>query len=158
LETRQGEDTMQHDSIQFDSPLPVVEAWQDALDRRDVNRLLELSDPDIEISGPQGSGYPLGVGHDVLRDWLGSAELSLQTSRAFVRGETVVLAQHTVLRAQSTSEVAAEEVSEEPNEPAPIASRFLVSEGRVIRIQRYETLEAALADTGLDASDEMTVF
>jgi len=136
---------MEHDSIQFDSPLPVVEAWQDAANRRDVNRLLELSDQHIEILGPYGTSR----GRDILRDWLGRAGLSLQTLRAFVRGETVVLAQHGVWRAQDTGEATGE---------AYIATRYHVNEGRVDHIHRYASLEAALADAGLDASDEMKDF
>jgi hypothetical protein len=136
---------MEHDSIQFDSPLPVVMAWQDAANLGDLARLLELSDPDIEMSGPQGHGR----GRDLLRDWLARAGLSLQTQHAFVRGETVVLAQHGTWRAQQTGEAAGE---------ADLATTFRVNDGRVVQLTRYDSLGAALADTKLDASDEMKDF
>ena len=33
-----------------------VQAWQNAANTQDKGRLLELSDPNIEIVGPRGSG------------------------------------------------------------------------------------------------------
>jgi hypothetical protein len=136
---------MEQDSIQFDSPLPVVHAWQDAANRRDIERLLELSDPNIEIIGPKGSGR----GHQLLRDWLGRAGLTLQTQRAFVRGETVVLAQHGTWQPVDGGDETGE---------GAIASRFRVNEGRITQYARYDTLDAALAEAGLDAGDEMNEF
>jgi len=136
---------MEEDSIQFDSPLPIVHAWQDAANRRDIDRLLELSDPHIEITGPKGSGH----GHQLLRDWLDRAGLTLQTQRAFVRGETVVLAQHGTWQSTAGGEATGEQ---------DLASRFRVDEGRVTQYARYDTLDAALAEAGLDAGDEMNEF
>src|SRR5438128_1137990 len=116
--TRQriGGSVMEHDSMQFDSPLPIVHAWQDAANRRDVNRLLELSDHDVEIIGPRGTGR----GHEVLRAWLDRAGANLQTFRAFVRDETVVLAQHGVWQGSSPGEASSQR---------DIATRYLVKEG-----------------------------
>jgi hypothetical protein len=136
---------MEEDSIQFDSPLPVVHAWQEAANRRDIDRLLELSDPDIEITGPRGSSR----GHQLLRDWLDRAGLTLQTQRAFVRGETVVLAQHGVWQSTDSADKTGER---------DLASRFQVNDGRVTQYARYDTLDAALAEAGLDAGDEMNKF
>jgi hypothetical protein len=126
----------EHDSIQFDSPLPVVHAWQEAANRRDVERLMELSDPDIEIVGPRGSGR----GRDLLGEWLERAGVTLQTYRAFVKDETVVLAQHGVWQAGGERD---------------IATRFRVDDGRVAQIERYDTLDEALQASGLGAHDEM---
>ena len=127
--------------MQRDSPLAIVQAWQDAVNARDVARLLELSDPDIEVVGPRGSGR----GHQLLRDWLGRAGLRLETRRVFVRGNVVVLAQHGVWRSVETGEVTGE---------ADIASRFRVGGRRVVLFARHDSLDAALAEAGLDDSDE----
>jgi hypothetical protein len=126
----------EHDSIQFDSPLPVVHAWQEAANQRDIERLMELSDPDIEIVGPRGSSR----GREVLRDWVERAGVTLQTYRAFVGGETVVLAQHGAWQTGGERD---------------IATRFRVDDGRVVQIERYDTLEEALQAAGLDSQDEM---
>jgi len=133
---------MEHDSIQFDSPLPIVHAWQDAANRQDVKRLMELSDHNIEIIGPRGTGR----GHEVLRAWLDRAGVNLQTVRAFVREETVVLAQHGVWQGSSPGEGSSER---------DIATRYHVKEGWVSQIERYDTLDAALKATGLGPHDEM---
>ncbi len=127
--------------MQRDSPLAIVHAWQDAANARDVARLLEMSDPGIEIVGPHGSGR----GHQLLRDWLGRAGLSLETRRVFVRGDAIVLAQHGVWRSVETGEVTGE---------AEIASRFRVDAQRVVQFARHDSLDAALAEAGLDYSDD----
>ena len=127
--------------MQRESPLAIVQAWQDAANAQDVERLLELSDPDIEVIGPRGSGR----GHQLLRDWLGRAGLSLETRRVFVGGDAVVLAQHGVWRSVETGEVTGE---------ADVASRFRVNGRRVAQFARHDSLDAALAEAGLDYSDE----
>ena len=127
--------------MQRDSPLAIVQAWQDAANAQDVDRLLDLSDPDIEVIGPRGSGR----GHQLLRDWVGRAGLSLETRRVFVRGDTVVLAQHVVWRSVETGEATGE---------ADLATRFGVDGQRVVQFARHNSLDAALAAAGLDYSDE----
>ena len=37
-----------------ETPLAVVAEWQDAANTQDIPRLLEFSDPDIEVVGPRG--------------------------------------------------------------------------------------------------------
>jgi hypothetical protein len=136
---------MKHDSIQFDSPLPAVHAWQDAANRRDIDRVLELSDPEIKVAVPRGTGH----GHQLLRDWLEHSRLTIQTTRAFVRGETVVLAQHATWQPGDNGEASGE---------SDFASRFEVNDGRVTHFSRYHTLDDALVDAGLNATDEMKEF
>jgi hypothetical protein len=124
------------------TPLEIVAAWQQAANDQDRERLLALSDPNIEVVGPRGSGY----GHQLLRDWLGRAGLTLTTLRAFGRGDTVVLAQHGVWRSVETGAVAGE---------GDLASRFDVDGGRVVRFARYDSLDEALAAAGLSGADEI---
>ncbi len=50
--------------MQDTSPVAITQAWQDAANRQDIDRLVALSEPDIEIVGPRGSGH----GHQLLRD------------------------------------------------------------------------------------------
>jgi hypothetical protein len=126
---------------QHENPLAVVQAWQNAANHQDVQRLLAISDPNIEIVGPRGSGF----GHQLLRDWMGRAGLNLTTRRAFVRDDTIVLAQHGVWRSVETGEVIGE---------ADIASQFTVSGERVTKFARYDSLDEALTKSGLDQSDE----
>jgi len=125
-----------------DSPLAIVQAWQDAANDQNVERLLALSAPDIEIVGPRGSGY----GHQLLRDWLARAGLTLTTLRAFVSGADVVLADYGLWRYVDSGEV---------NGEAEIACRFRVADGRVALFARYDDLDDALAAAHLTPADEI---
>ena len=128
--------------MQEADPVTIVQAWQEAANRQDIDGLLALSDPNIEIVGPRGSGY----GHQLLRDWLGRASLRLETLRVFGRGAAVVVAQHGVWRSVETGEVVGEQ---------DLASRFRVVDGRVVQFARCDRLEEALAAAGLTHGDEI---
>jgi hypothetical protein len=123
--------------------IETVIAWQTAVNARDIDRLLELSDPGIEIAGPRGGGH----GHDLLRAWLDRASIHLTTERVFARGAVVVVAQ----RATWHDEHGA------PNDTATVASSFRVADGRVTRVARHDHLADALAEMGLaEGGDEAT--
>ena len=100
-----------------------------------------MSNPDIEIVGPRGSGR----GIDLLHDWLARAGLTLESGRTFVRGRTVVVEQYGVWRSVETGDFIGE---------ARVASRFCVEDERVAVVERFEDLDAALEAGGLDESDE----
>ena len=129
--------------MRHESPSAIALAWQGAANSGDVDRLLELSDPEIEVVGPRGSGY----GHQLLRDWLARAGLRLETIRVFADGNAVVAAQHGVWRSVDTGEVTGER---------SVASSFRVEGRRVARIERYDSLDAALDEAGLSYSDEVS--
>ena len=122
-------------------PVAVVHAWIDAANRQDGDGLVALSDADIEIVGPRGAVR----GAAVLRDWLTRAGLTLENERTFARDGAVVVEQHGVWRSAETGEFVGE---------ANVASRFEVADGRVTAFERYDDLNAALADAGLKESDE----
>ncbi len=118
----------------------VAEAWQAAANAQDRVRLLELSEPEIEIVGPRG----VARGHEVLGAWLERAGLTTRTKRAFVRGGTVVLAQHGVWHSVDTGDLQGE---------ADLATSFRVVGGRIAHISRHEKLEDAFGQTQLSESD-----
>ncbi len=119
-----------------------VQAWIEAANAQDADSLLDLSDPNIEVAGPRGSGF----GRPLLRDWLARAGLTLTTLRTFARGNTVVVEQHGIWRAHDTDAVAGEQT---------VASVFQVDGGRVVKFARYDSLQAALAAASLDPSHEV---
>src|SRR5437588_143819 len=119
----------------------VVRAWHAALNAGDVERLLSLSQPDVEVGGPRGSGR----GADVLRDWVARAGVRLQPARVFARGDVVVVEQS----ARWPSEPGAE-----PGESQMVASLFRVRDGRVASVIRHADLAAAIEAAGVDAADE----
>jgi ketosteroid isomerase-like protein len=123
------------------SPVEIVQAWQAAASDQHVDRLLELSAPDIVIIGPRGRG----AGHQLLREWIARAGLTLSTQRTFQRGDTVVLAQRGTWQSSATGGVPSE---------ADLASRFRVRDQQVIEFERYEDLASALAAAALSDADE----
>jgi hypothetical protein len=130
--------------MKLKTPTTVVREWQRASNEKNIDRLLELSDPDVEVSGPRGSVK----GHGVLREWLLRAGLSLETLRTFARADAVVVSQRGVWKSPETGETIG--VSE-------IATRFLVKDGRVAQIARHDgddALDAALEEAGLTREDE----
>ena len=128
----------------YTSPFALVQAWQDAANHQNSDRLVELSAPDIEVVGPRGSGH----GYQLLRDWVGRAGLQLTTLRAFARDNVVVVAQRGVWRSVETGEVTGER---------DLASRFRIDGQRVGQFARYDNLDVALNEAGLHYSDEIPV-
>ena len=128
----------------YERPFALVQAWQDAANDQNIDRLIELSAPTIEIVGPRGSGY----GHQLLRDWLGRAGLHLTTQQAFVRDNVVVVAQHGVWRSVETGAVTGER---------DLASRFQVDDQYIVQFARHDSLADALSEAGLHDSDEIPV-
>jgi hypothetical protein len=124
------------------SPVTVVQLWQDAANRQNIERLIELSDTNIEIAGPRGSGF----GHELLRAWLGRAGLTLETRATFARESVVVLAQQGVWRSAETGQITAERA---------LASLFRVNGQRVTQFSRHDNLEEALGRAGLSQLDQV---
>jgi hypothetical protein len=126
------------------SPIALVQGWQDAVNRQDSTRLVELSAPDIEVVGPRGSGH----GYQLLQEWLERAGLHLTTLRAFARDNVVVVAQHGVWQSSETGEITGER---------DLASRFLIHGQHVVQFARYDNLDVALEEAGLQLSDEIPI-
>lgn len=122
------------------SEIETVQAWQAAANDQDIERLLALSAPDIALIGPRGRGS----GHDLLREWVARAGLTLTTRRIFQRGDAVVLAQRGRWRTAAGDDAG----------NAEVATRFRVRGGRVAELERYDDLDHALAAAELSAADE----
>jgi ketosteroid isomerase-like protein len=120
----------------------VVQAWHAALNEGDAERLVGLSHPDVEIGGPRGSGR----GVRLLREWLDRANVRLEPRRLFRRGEKVVVEQAGQWRSAESGEVIGSQ---------SVASVFVVSDGQVRSVARYDDLSEALNTAGLDNSDEI---
>jgi hypothetical protein len=128
--------------MQQKSPVEIVQAWQEAANTQNIEALLELSDPNIEIVGPRGSGY----GHQLLRDWLGRAGLSLETRRVFAKGNVVAVEQRGIWRSLETGEITGERI---------LASRFKVGGQHVVQFARYDSLDIAFSESGISSEDEI---
>ncbi len=123
---------------------PEVEAvlkWHEALNDRDMERLISLSDPEIEVGGPRGSGR----GTQLLREWVERANIRLEARRVFHRSETVVVEQEAEWRSAETGEVSGSQIA---------VSTFAVRNGLVASVLRYDSLADALRVADLDGSGE----
>jgi ketosteroid isomerase-like protein len=115
-----------------------VLAWHDALNSGDVERLLSLSHPDVEVGGPRGRAR----GARILREWAGHADIRLEPGRIFDEAGKVVVEQ------------GAEWQSANPGNVQTVTSVFAVSDGLVTSVVRYPDLASALRAADLDASHE----
>lgn len=124
-----------------ESDIRVVSAWHAALNEGDVDHMVALTHPDVEVGGPRGTAR----GADVLRDWVRRAGIRLAPRRVFSRQGTVVVEQEAEWRDAGTGAVTGCDT---------VASVFVVRDGRVARVARYPNLTQALDAAGPDQGDE----
>ena len=120
----------------------VVEAWHEALNDGEVDRLVGLSHPDVEVGGPRGTRR----GARLLREWVDRANVRLAPRRLFAHGDIVVVEQAGRWRSAESGEAIASQT---------VASVLGVSDGLVTSVVRYDDLSEALTRVSLDHSDEI---
>lgn len=121
----------------------IVRAWHEALNDGNVDRLVALSHPDVEMGGPRGEG---GRGVQLLREWVGRAGVQLEPRRTFRRGDTVVVEQEAEWRSADSGQVAGSQT---------VGSVFVVRADQVVRVVRYPELADALRAVDFDESHEI---
>jgi hypothetical protein len=121
--------------------LDVIRDWHGAVNRGDADELVALSHEDFEIGGPRGTA----AGSSILRDWVSRAGIQLEPGRWFAGPGIVVVEQIATWRTSDGG----------LTEPATIASSFRVEDGKVSKMVRFESVEAALAANGLTVQDEI---
>lgn len=115
------------------SEIATVLAWHDALASADLDTLVKLSSDDIEVGDAHGAGQ----GHQALRDWAASAEISAGIGRMYVHDGVVVVE----LTPAGASAVA--------------AAAFRVVQDHVTSVFRHDDLDAALTATDLTEADRV---
>ena len=118
--------------------IQTVIAWHDALNYGDVESLVALSHPDVEVGGPRGSAH----GAQILREWVDRADIRLEPGRTFHEAGTVVVEQ------------GAQWQSADPDNVQTLASVFMLIDGLVTSVVRYPDLASALRAANLDASHQ----
>jgi hypothetical protein len=115
-----------------------VAAWHEALNSGDLEWLIRLSHPDIEVDGPRGAGH----GAQILHEWFVRANVNLEPRRVFHEAASVVVEQEALWQPA------------EPDDRQIVASVFVVREGLVTSVVRYPDLAEALEAANLDKSHE----
>ncbi|MGM7700425.1 DUF3224 domain-containing protein [Pseudalkalibacillus sp. Hm43] len=119
----------------------IADQWLDACNALEIEALLEITSPTIEISGPRGSGFGKGL----LVDWLERTGLKLETLSIYGRKGVLVYEQHAKWSGQE-GRTAGE---------ANAASVLKVKDGKVAFIARFDSLEKALKEAGIQESDKV---
>lgn len=114
-----------------------ADRWTDKVNAKDVSAVLEVSDPNIELIGPQGSTS----GHDTLAQWVEDSGIHLATIIRYAKGNSVVFEQ------QGTWE----------NQDGQVTVyTFMEIEGsKVTRLARVDSLEEAFGMSGLNEEDKV---
>ncbi|MFL0181926.1 MULTISPECIES: nuclear transport factor 2 family protein [unclassified Mycobacterium] len=115
------------------SEIATVLAWHDALAAGDLDTLEQLSSDDIEVADANGAGQ----GHQALRGWAASAQVSAGIGRMYVH-DGVVVAELTPVGAGTAQAVA-----------------FRVVRDHVTAVFRHDDLDHALAATDLSEADRV---
>jgi ketosteroid isomerase-like protein len=106
-----------------------------------VDRLVELSHPEVEFGGPRGTGQ----GAQLLRNWVDRADIRLEPRRVFHHADKVVVEQLAQWHSTDTEHVIGGQT---------VGSVFVVRDGRVTRVVRYPDLADALDAAYLNESHE----
>ncbi len=126
--------------------LAVVEEWLGAVNRGDGARLEQLTQEEVDIVGPRGSGR---ANRRVLSEWLTRAGFSAEPLHWFCGGDGSVVVE------QDARWIDVATANEQGH--ARVASQFLVKQNRIARYVRHDDgLLPALTAAGLGASDEVT--
>lgn len=117
--------------------IKIADEWVDKVNTKDMEGMLELSDHNIELMGPRGSA----VGHDILRQWAEESGIRLNTITRYARDSKVVFEQ--------------EGTWEDQNGQVTVFTFMEVKNGKVVRISRFDTLDDAFGDSGLNEGDKI---
>src|SRR5829696_7347306 len=125
----------------------VVQAWREALNARDLARMLTLVDDRIEVLTPRGTERGVRSVREFMERQTYGIGLHIEQPRLFAAGHTVVLAARAELRWVDSGDLA---------DASDMAAVFLVHKERIARMEIHDELRSALAAAGLSASDLVT--
>ena len=133
--TQEGPYLTWHPQEKPPSEVEIVIAWHEALNDGDIDRLIALSRPDVEVGDAAGSR----IGPEAVREWFGTSGLNLELGAFLQRGEVVVVSQEAQWVAAAGGE----------GQVRAVASVFRVRAGLIASIIQYEDLDAALVGAGI---------
>lgn len=114
----------------------IVRLWHEALNIKHKKGLAELVTKNVSMSGPKGDLK----GMDVMLEWVDRANITLEPQRYFQSGNTVVVEERAVWHeAETEKEIGS----------AAVASVFILDNGFVTGIKRFDSLSKAFEVAGL---------
>ena len=125
----------------------VVRAWREALNARDLARMLTLVSDRIEVLTPRGTERGVRSVREFMERQTYGVGLHIEQPRLFADGDTVVLAARAELRWVDSGHLA---------DASDMAAVFHVHDQRIARMELHDELRSALAAAGLSASDLVT--
>ena len=125
----------------------VVRAWREALNARDLARMLTLVNDRIEVLTPSGTERGVRSAREFIERQTYGVGLHIEQPRLFADGDTVVLAARSELRWVDSGDLA---------DASDMAAVFHVHDKRIARIEIHDGLRSALAAAGLSASHLVT--
>ncbi|MGN6135380.1 MAG: hypothetical protein ACTHOU_12830 [Aureliella sp.] len=137
---------------QTTAEITIVRGWLAAAKEQDVERLLALSLPGLEILGAAVQG----TDKLALQQWMSDTQSRFTRERFFQRDESVVLGQLSPEAGTAIVQSAQTEPAAAAADPAAAhgALRFRVRELRVVEVEGYDDLASALSAAGLSTDDE----
>ena len=122
------------------TPLEIVQAWHEALNRGDVDAMMALLDQNVVMGGPRGTAN----GSTIVREWFGRANVRLHPLAYFARGQSIVVEEKGEWLDPNNGQVVGSQ---------PVATHFTVEYGLITRIMRHDQLTTAMSEAGLTTSD-----
>lgn len=117
--------------------IETADIWVDKVNAQDVEGVLEVSDPNIELVGPRGAGF----GHDLLVQWMEDTGVKLHTITRYANGHCVVYEQ---------------EAAWENQDGHVIVYTFMeVKDSKVLRLERFDNIDDAFSTSGLNEENKM---
>ena len=113
-----------------------VQAWHNALNSSNKEKLSALVREDVKIGGPRGSVKGVGM----MLEWVDRAKVTFTPQRYFRQNEVIVVEALGEWHAPETGEVTGRQV---------VATAFVVEDHMISSISRYDNLKEALEASGL---------
>ncbi len=117
--------------------IETADEWTERVNARDIAGVLAISDHNIEIIGPAGSG----IGHNTLMQWVEDSHIHLITQTRYAKGDKVVFEQV--------------ETRDGERGEVTVFTYLEIKHGKVCELARYDTLDDAFGSSGLSEEDKI---
>jgi hypothetical protein len=121
------------------NPIAIAAAWFQHVTDRDIDAVMALAAPEVEVGGARGAG----TGRELLHEWVDRSRAAMAPRRWFARDDVVVVEYEATWRNRAGRDMGRR----------VMVVTFRVAAGRIAGIYRHDDLAASLTLNGLDAAD-----